>query len=441
MFKKTLHITGIKDTAQGKQFEYVYDIVDVNHNPDKIVSESELKHDLFKSKRYIPKENDKLYFLPGCNIPRFKLKEFCTKHKIAPVKYKVRANVVIVGPDSYKELYEKETLSRISYDTFKKWVDNISPLGDLRFAQLKNDLVHVNENFEYILLEKDLFLKLLSNETPFNVRINVQKSEHNNNVFAGEYSFILKLKDQQSYDIMTEMLNPNSMFYGQDDILAELNTGMIIDKDNAENLKNLFESTDQENVKLAMECLANCDYKKSALQVLLLLRKYGQKIYNVKSKDHVNFRSLLTYFSITNLHSITIDNIIDSLINKDLLDQETLDYFLPEVQTSMTQKGQLEHFSVGSVIYSDAIKNALEKHKKIEKEEEERNIVSVAQLKENIDSFKNITPIGEPFVVEKSEEGAPLMSIQNAIVDFKNPNKDVDLLSPTSETSDLNFDL
>lgn len=439
MFKKTLHITGIIDTAQGKQFEYDYIIVDTKHDPESSVRESDFKNDLFKDKKYVPKEKDKLYFLPGCNIPRFKLKEFCNTHKIAPVKYRVRANVVIAGPDSYKELYTIKTKSLLSYDTFKKWMDNISPLGDLRFLQLKNDLAHVNENFEYILLEREVFQKLLSNETPFNLRINVNKSSRNTNLFEGEYSYLLCLKDQEALDIINEMAKPDSIYYGQDDILSELNTGMVLDDSNFDNIRNLFISNDTENAKLAMECMANCDYKKSAVQILLLLQEFGQKISSIKNKDHVNFKALLTYFGITNIYRVTIDDIVESLISKDLLTQESLDLFLPEVQKVMSESKGFKHFSVGNIILSDDIKNALAKHEKIVEKEKEKSIVSVAELKENIDSFKPIL-IGEPVVVEKSSEGAPLMSMQAAIVDFKSPNKDVDLLSPTSDT-DLNFDL
>lgn len=439
MFKKTLHITGIIDTTQGKQFEYDYMIVDTRHDLESSVRESDFKNDLFKDKKYVPKEKDKLYFLPGCNIPRFKLKEFCNTHKIAPVKYRVRANVVIVGPDSYRELYTTKTTSRISYDIFKKWMDNISPLGDLRFLQLKNDLTHVNENFEYITLNREVFQKLLSNETPFNLRINLNKTSTNSGFFEGEYSYLLCLKDQESLDIMNEMSKPDSIFYGQDDILSELNTGMVLDDSNFDNIRNLFTSNDTENTKLAMECMANCDYKKSAVQILLLLQEFGQKIGGTKNKDHVNFKALLTYFGITNLYHVTIDDIVESLISKDLLSQESLDLFLPEVQKIMTDKKGFKHFSVGTILLSDDIKNALAKHEKIVEEEKEKSIVSVAELKENIDSFKPVL-IGEPVVVEKSSEGAPLMSMQAAIMDLGNPNKDVDLLSPTSDT-DLNFDL
>lgn len=439
MFKKTLHITGIIDTAQGKQFEYGYSIVDTKHNPNNWVQEAEYKSDLFNGKKYIPKENDKLYFLPGCNIPRFKLKEFCSKYKIAPVKYKVRANVVIAGPDSYRELFIIKSIPRLSYDTFKKWMDNISPLGDLRFLQLKNDLTHVNENFEYVMIAPDIYNKLLSNETPFNLRINVAKSATNSNLFEGQVSHILCLKNQEVLDIINDMSKPNSIFYSQDDILAELNTGLVIDQDNFQNLENLFSSNDTENTKLAMEVMANCDYRKSAVQVLLLLRKYGAKIYSIKNKDHVNFKALLTYFSINNLHNIGIDDMIDSLIAKDLLTKEALSILLPEVQEVMTNRMGYKHFSVVDIVISDEIKAALAKHEQIVLDKIEQNTISVEQLKENIDSFKPVL-IGEPVVVEKSIEGHPLMSMQPAIMDFKSPNKDVDLLSPTSDT-DLNFDL
>lgn len=434
VFKKTINITGIIDSSNGPKFTYDYLYIDITKDPDKH-SGLNFNYDsaIFKDKKYVPKEKDKLYFLPGCNIPRFKLKEYCTTHKVAPVKYRVRANVVIAGPQSYEQLFMIKHNSRISFDTFNTWINTISPLGDLRFLQLKNDLKTVNENFDYITIDRTIFVKLIDKLTPFNIIINIPIRSDNNHP-VGNYSTLVCVKDEESLNILNDMSDSNGNFYSQDDVLAELNTGMVLNGDNYQNIRNLLMSADNENTKLAMECMSNCDFKQSALSVLLLLREFGNKMYGTKNKDHVNFKALLTYFKISNLTHIGIDTIIDSLLSKDLLTQTNLDMFLPEVEETMTSNLGYRHFSVQTIKYSDEIMNALAKEYPVVIEttdNQELMMVDHMTIEDIKDATTNIEYLGNPIVVEINERGEPLMSSQMIMIDMSKPDS----------VPDTNFDL
>ena len=52
--------------------------------------------DLLGDRVYEPKPKDKIYFFSGCNVPRFKVKQFCEKYKVARVKFEERATAKFI---------------------------------------------------------------------------------------------------------------------------------------------------------------------------------------------------------------------------------------------------------------------------------------------------------------------------------------------------------
>jgi len=388
-FKKTIHITGVETTPHGPKFTYEFNTYDVSKNPDDNLY-IQVNQSLFKDKKYEPKANDKIYFFPGCNIPRFKLKEYCSKHKVAPVKFKIRANVVIMGPESYKDLFVLKRDARISWDTFSKFVEDMFPLGDPRTLQLKHDMKDVNENFQYVSVSDDIFEDLTSNTTPFGVMINIPLDENSNPV--GYDSHFIQVKDEASYDILKEITAPNSKYFGQDDILIGLNTGVIMDQEIYETIKDSFNSPDVENHKVAMAFMANVDYRESAVYIMLLIREFGNKIYNVKNKDHVNFKSMLTYFGVPILH-LNLNDIIDSLLKKKLLTRANLNLILPFVRDEMTATLRYTHLFCEQISFSQAVLDAL-------KEDDEQNPpeeITAGFVKQTVEELsEKVVPLGEP---------------------------------------------
>jgi len=60
----------------------------------------------------------------------------------------------------------------------------------------------------------------------------------------------------------------------------------------------MCESIDDASIIMAMELLANSNYEKSFMHILMLLKKYGKLFVKYKEFNHVNFKSLLTYFNL-----------------------------------------------------------------------------------------------------------------------------------------------
>lgn len=362
-FKKTIHITDVENTPHGPKFVYEFNTYDTSQNPDDDDLTIQVNQSLFKDKKYEPKANDKIYFFPGCNIPRFKLKEYYGKHKVAPVKFKIRANVVIMGPESYKDLFVLRSYPRISWDTFSNYIDQIFPIGDPRTLQLKHDMKEVNQNFEYVTILDAVFEDLLSNATPFGLIINVPQDSEG--VEIGYNSNFVQVKDEASLDVLKEIMAPNSKYYGQNDILVGLNTGVVMDEDIFNTMKDSFNSPDVENHKVAMAFMANVDYNQSAVYVLLLIREFGTKMRYLKNVDHVNFKSMLTYFNVP-VYDLDIDGIINSLLGNGLLTRSSLNLLLPFVKKEMTEKLGYTHLHCEQISFSQEVLNAL-------KEDDEKN--------------------------------------------------------------------
>ena len=62
--------------------------------------------------------------------------------------------------------------------------------------------------------------------------------------------------------------------YNQNNILRLINDSVILNNDSYDELTKILDSNDDHNIKLAMELIANCDYEKSAVYILLLFKYY-----------------------------------------------------------------------------------------------------------------------------------------------------------------------
>lgn len=359
-YKRTLYITGVETTPHGQKLLYEIIRVDTSKDPN-ARHKTQMDENILKDKKYNIKEGDKIYFFPGCNIPRFKLKEFCNKYKVAPVKYEVRADVVIIGPESYVDLFETITRCRISFEVFNKWLSKIYPIADPRALQLHYDLKEVIENYEYIIFDYPVINSLTQNGTPFGIILDPPKNA--SSYIDGMRSNFIKVKDDKAYEYLQKILDPASNFYSQDDILKELNTGVVIDEDMYKTLRDLFISKDTENAKVAMTCLANSDYTESCMYILLLLKEFRDKIYAIKDKDHVNFKSMLKYFeiSVTN-GSIDMDDIILSLMRKKLLTTNLMEKLIPFIHEDLSSELNYSYLTIQKVGFTEDVINAMKQN-------------------------------------------------------------------------------
>lgn len=283
---------------------------------------------------YTPKQGDKLWFYPGCTIPRFKLKQFCNAHGTALVKYIDKANVKFTSEESISEILMNNSANAMGKEEFITWLDTVMCNA---YMQLRADVVNSGCNFVYMthqagnsFLDKKLFgnKRLPDNSTT--------------------YKYGIKHIPDEKLSLFTSMMTDPEI-YLQDSLLVHLNTGAIMDQNMYDDIQRLFKTSDKENTKLAMEAMANCDFQKSAVYLLLILKEHGQVIFDSGNRNHVNFKSLLKYFNIKEITRISVDGMINALRHQNLLSVDNLNRLMPLAMDVIRTEGNMENIKIKDV--------------------------------------------------------------------------------------------
>lgn len=290
-------------------------------------------------KKYTPVAGDKIFIYPDSNIPRFKLKRFCEQHKVSIAKAKESANVFFMNPDSVNrdnQFYNEDNYANLIHKTyFLDYIKKATRVNDARYVPLISDLTNLSENVVYLQSTYNFTQYGINKYTLDIVREQDLDEDINGNIDSTLINsdektkmFYIETEDQRkAFDFIE-----NKDFYHPDSMLALLNEGSVVDKEMYDGIMNLFESSDNNDHKVAMEAMANCDYEKSAVYLLMVFYHHQNKIYNSDTKTHVNFKSYLNFFKLSHGRTICIDDIIDKLKDKRLLNSSNLAIVMKEAK-------------------------------------------------------------------------------------------------------------
>lgn len=338
--KTCVHIVGLE---RGNQPNFhVYYISEESGN-----YVSKFANDLLPEGNYIPQKGDKIFFLPGCDVPRFKVKQFCETYDVSLVKYVEKANIKFVGPDAIKDMLTSIHFATYSKEDIHSYLTK-SFMGDPLYQGLLTAIE--NQTSAYVLLNwqvKDLFVKKTLG-LPFNY---IQ--------IADVDSPRVRFKDEQTYQKFLNIYSTAGV-YNQNEILRRINTGGVMGSEQYISIQRMLNSTDKDNLKLAMEAMANCDYEKSCVYLLLLIAEFGDKMYQSPTRNHVNFKSLLKFFEIQDIYLVTLDDIIKSLLKRKLLNKSNLDMLMPAAIQQMKENANLKYFTVEKIGLEESLLKGLE---------------------------------------------------------------------------------
>ncbi len=307
------------------------------HTRDLLVDGSDPK---LKDRIYNPIPGDKIYLYPGCNVPRFKMKQFCQNNKVALVKHADKAQATFIGEHMVNDLYREHHLNEVNKLEIISWLEKDSKIevSGNWWEELKNN----------IILADGVYIT--------GPMISYMMESRGDEGIESTPETLLEIKDVAKVE---SMYNTSSLYF-QDEILRRINTGVVMDDDMYLRIRDMLKSTDKENIKLAMEAMANCDYEKSCVNILLLIEEFGTILYNSGLKHHVNFKSLMKFFDLSTLLNIDIDVMITSLLHKKLLSKQNLDRLMPMAMLKVEEDGNCRHFSVNNLILSPEILKGLE---------------------------------------------------------------------------------
>jgi uncharacterized protein YifE (UPF0438 family) len=334
MINKILKFSGSSGHSYGHYAQKAY----LNATVYNIVREEDYDncYKAIENNIYTPVAKDKLYFYPNCTVPRFKIREFWGKNKKVAVTIKeTKATHFFLSHK--KEVYVNNDGGNYEVDAkvFKKWLeDNKSKFEknnledflidnfDENIKQLLDSSEKIWTSWAVIRMMEDSSITLTSEVNGAYNSFNLHTYESiNNEKFLRTTVAGLSFKDDRVLQVFTDIHNGNTSNYFLDSAVndALMDDSTVINDDMYDQLKNLLNSDDS-NITMAMEIIANSNVKKSAKYIYKLFREFNQTFRYSSCYNSVNFKALVDTVGINRYYSFTDDNYLKFLHKFDAID-------------------------------------------------------------------------------------------------------------------------
>jgi len=306
-----------------------------------VLTGSSKREDVFNIERqdYVPQNGDRIYFLPGVNVPRVKFKNLCDDKGIRTVRDVAKANIFVANNSSYSKILDSNWNYKVKTDDFRALLEMTefnSKLDSFHYKKIVDALEFYVEDYVYTdRPTAALIYAYVKKKMQLTATINSERIYY----FREEYA---------------EIINTISglTIYDEETIIDQLNgdDAAVIDDQIYKQLSTMLSSSDNDNTILAMEIMANCKYSASLVHLMMLFYKHGNAIYNMHTKNHVNFKSLLSWLDITagNPH-IDMDSAVKILRDKGQLTPDKLDKVLGYIQDDVVRHGNSRYFKMKTV--------------------------------------------------------------------------------------------
>lgn len=293
---------------------------------------------------YDPTKGDKLYFLPGVNIPRVKLKDLSLQHGIKTVRDIDQATHVFVGKNTKEKIVNGHWYYTINTSAVRAILNDPELVMDDYYKENLNQALEFYTETE-IIVDYHSASELRNSELPFVKRYMIGNLSRSSTIF---YSV-----DDDHKDLFPGILNLE--LYDESKLLKHINgdDAATIDATMFLQICDMFKSSDGDNHVLAMEIMANCNYIDSLLYLEMLFKDHADKMYNCHTKNHVNFKSLLSFLGKSKSNMDTnVDDIMKSLIHKGVLDTDKIDVLMEHYSNEIGHRGNSTFFKVKTITVS-----------------------------------------------------------------------------------------
>lgn len=295
-------------------------------------------------KDYDPTKGDKLYFLPGVNIPRVKLKDLSLQHGIKTVRDIDQATHVFVGKNTKDKIVNGHWYYTINTSALRAILDDPDLVMDDYYKENLNQALEFYTE-DKIIVDYHSASELRNSELPFVKKYTAGVSRS---------SSVFYTVDDEYKDLFPDILSIE--LYDESKLLKHINgdDAATIDETMYLQICDMFKSSDQDNHILAMEIMANCNYIDSLLYVEMLFENYAYQMSNCHTKNHVNFKSLLSFLGKKKAYMNTdIDHIVRSLINKGVFDIDKVNVIMKYYGEDIANRGGTDFFEVKSLTLSE----------------------------------------------------------------------------------------
>ena len=294
--------------------------------------------------------NDKFYFLPGVTIPRMKLKDISNTHKIRTVRDMDAATRIFIGSKTVDKITDESWEYAVTTASFTSFIDDASKNKniDIYYYDKIKDALEFYTN-DLILIDRYTYNMLRHVDIPYSVMDEWLDDGSNRFIY-------LKSDYTKLFNELT-----GKELYAEDSLMDYINgpDAVVIDEQMFNTLSDMFNSDDRENWTLAMEIMANCDYKKSLLYLALLFHDYGNRMDTVASRNHVNFKALILYLNISGGLSLEPDEVVDIMIAKNGVTKENMNIIIKMFGSRINTYGASRHFGPKAVGFSQEVDQIL----------------------------------------------------------------------------------
>jgi hypothetical protein len=301
---------------------------------------------------YIPKIGDKLYFLPGVNIPRVKLKNLILDYNVTIVKNVKDATAIFGSKHSISKMMTTKWYYSLKTEDFKECYQALKPHLDSRIIDNIDTALEFYTG-EWMHSDWNSITKICDND------LNVYKTLIINPGIVAESnrtSKYLEVISEEYYKVLSDL--EGRVILSDGSLVDKLNgdQAIVINSEVYDQLDQMLTSTDEDNHILAMEIMANSNYKQSLLYMHLIFKEHYREISNCHTKNHVNFKSLLAYLGKDNYSlQSSLDTIVKSLIEKQVLTEEMLNILLDKYSMEITNSGDNTFFKVKNITVNEEV--------------------------------------------------------------------------------------
>ena len=429
------------------QIEFDIDDYTVDITP-MVLSKDEITLN-YTSEPYVPSKGDKFYFLPGVNIPRIKLKDLSLEHKIKTVRDISDATHIFAGNGTMHKMMSRQWHNTLSKSIFLAYIDCIKDEMDDYYLE------KINAAFEHYTLDKII------------VRFSGWYFKNNTSISHPKYAEIMAcgIADSNNYDSRAFYSADEShegvlkqldvvTVYPEDALLVHVNgeDAAVIDAVMFEQISDMFKSSDKDNHVLAMEIMANCNYKESLLYIELLFKDFANVITNTHTKNHVNFKSLISYLGKNRNYLHTdIDGVMKSLTDKGVLDIDKINVIMGKYHPEIMSGGDSRYFKVKTVTVNEDTLALLNNNYTYEiiQDYQPEDVIILQEPEEEIEELEiaNEDMVAAFTNLERNELKSELIALEEANPvsesELNNLAEEPELLSNNhqiEETNDTDFD-
>jgi hypothetical protein len=302
-------------------------------------------------KDYTPTKGDKLYFLPGVNIPRVKLKDLSLQYGVKTVRDIDQATHVFCGKHTTDKLVNSHWYYKLPTETFKAILNDPETFMDDYYREnLEQALEFYTE--PVILMKHDSAAKLRNAELHC-----IQRHVQGNVLRGSDHYYTV---DDDYTNLFPKILSLD--LFNESKLLKHINgdDAATIDETMFLQISDMFNSSDQDNHIIAMEIMANCNYMESLLFIEMLFKEFYNQMSNCHTKNHVNFKSLISFLNKNkNYMSTTIDEVVHSLISKNAIDLDKINIIMKYYGEEIADRGGTQYFEIKSVTLSEELSKLL----------------------------------------------------------------------------------